>query len=162
MNVSDYNYELPEKFIAQVPLENRSDSKLMVMNRQNGELEHSFFYNLKNYLQKGDVLVLNNTKVLPARLFGIKEETNAHIELLLLKNINGDEWECLAKPAKRLKIGTILNFNERLKGKVIQKLNDGIVHVEFMYEGIFIEILEQIGLMPLPPYIHEKLKNMME
>ena len=159
MNVNDYNYDLPEKFIAQTPLKNRSDSKLMVLNKVTGSIEHSKFYNIINYLEKGDILVLNDTKVLPARIYGIKEETNANIELLLLKNIDGDNWECLAKPAKRLQIGTIIKFNESLKCEVINKEADGIVHVKFIYSGIFIEILESIGAMPLPPYIHEKLNE---
>lgn len=159
MNINEYNYDLPEKFIAQTPLKNRSESKLMILDKDNGEIEHTNFFNIKNYLKKGDVLVLNDTKVLPARLFGIKEETNANIELLLLKNIEGDVWECLARPAKRLKVGTIIKFNEDLKATVIEKLDEGIVRVEFSYEGIFIEIIEKLGTMPLPPYIHEKLEE---
>lgn len=159
MNINDYNYELPENFIAQTPLQNRSESKLMVMNKNTGDIEHTKFYNIKNYLKKGDVLVLNNTKVLPARLFGKKSDTGANIEILLLKNIEKDSWECLARPQKRLHIGTEIIFNEELKAKVIEKKEEGIVIVEFIYEGIFLEIIERIGLMPLPPYIHENLKE---
>lgn len=159
MNINDYNYELPENFIAQTPLQNRSESKLMVMNKNTGDIEHTKFYSIKNYLKKGDVLVLNNTKVLPARLFGKKSDTGANIEILLLKNIEKDSWECLARPQKRLHIGTEIIFNEELKAKVIEKKEEGIVIVEFIYEGIFLEIIEKIGLMPLPPYIHENLKE---
>lgn len=159
MNINDYNYELPESFIAQTPLQNRSESKLMIMNKNTGEIEHTKFYNIKNYLHKGDVLVLNNTKVIPARLYGKKSDTEANIEILLLKNIEKDSWECLARPQKRLHVGTIIKFSEELKAKVIEKKEEGIVIVDFIYEGIFLEIIEKIGLMPLPPYIHEKLKE---
>lgn len=159
MNINDYNYELDEKYIAQKPIKNRSESKLMIMDKNTGEIEHTRFYNIKNYLKKGDVLVLNNTKVLPARIMGIKKDTGANIEILLLKNINGDIWECLARPGKRLHVGTNIVFNEKLSCKVIEKLEDGIVRVEFAYNGIFLEIIEGIGLMPLPPYIHESLKE---
>ena len=159
MNINDYNYQLDSSFIAQKPIENRSESKLMVMNKNDGSIEHTKFYNIKNYLKKGDVLVLNNTKVLPARIIGKKKDTGANIELLLLKNINGDIWECLARPGKRLHIDTLIEFNDKLNCKVIEKLEDGIVRVEFKYEGIFLEIIESIGLMPLPPYIHESLKD---
>lgn len=159
MKTSDYDYELDESFIAQVPIKNRSESKLMVLDKNNGEIRHDHFYNIIDYLNKDDVLVLNDTKVIPARIIGKKSETGAKIELLLLKNIENDIWECLAKPGKRLKEGTIINFNDKLKCKVISKLEDGIVQVEFIYDGIFLEILEKLGLMPLPPYIHEKLKD---
>ena len=159
MNINDYNYELPDEFIAQTPIKNRVESKLMILNKNNGNIEHRKFFNIKEYFNKGDVLVLNNTKVLPARLFGVKEDTGAKIEILLLKNINGDVWECLAKPAKRLHIDTIIKFNDKLSAKVIEKKEDGIVLVDFVYEGIFLEIIEEIGLMPLPPYIHESLEE---
>ena len=159
MNINEYNYDLPESFIAQSPIKERSESKLMIMDKLTGDLIHSRFFNIKNYLKKGDVLVLNDTKVLPARIFGKKSDTDAHIEVLLLKNVENNIWECLAKPAKRLKIGTEIIFNDELKGNVIEKLDDGIVRIDFIYEGIFIEILESIGLMPLPPYIHESLKD---
>lgn len=159
MNINDYNYELPEKFIAQSPLQNRSESKLMILDKNNGNIIHEKFYNIINYLNKGDVLVLNDTKVLPARIFGVKEDTGANIELLLLKNIENDLWECLAKPAKRLKNGTKINFNNELVGEVVDKYEDGIVRINFSYKGVFLEILERIGLMPLPPYIHNTLKD---
>ena len=159
MNIEVFNYDLPEKLIAQTPIENRSDSRLLVMNKKTGELKDDIFKNIKNYLKKGDVLVLNDTKVLPARIFGKKEDTNANIELLLLKNIEGDIWECLSRPFKRLKIGTKIVFSDDLSCEVTQKLEDGIVRVEFKYQGIFIEIIERLGLMPLPPYIHEKLED---
>jgi len=159
MNINDYNYELPESFIAQTPIKNRSESKLMIMNKNDGSIEHTKFFNIKNYFNKGDVLVLNNTKVLPARLFGKKSENGANIEILLLKNIKEDNWECLAKPAKRLHIGTEIVFSDELKCIVIEKKEDGIVIVDFKYEGIFLEIIEKLGLMPLPPYIHETLEE---
>ena len=148
-----------EKFIAQTPISDRSKSKLMILNKETGDIEHTKFYNIKNYLKKGDVLVLNNTKVLPARLFGKKMETNAKIEVLLLKNIEGDIWECLARPGKRLHVGTEIIFRDDLKCIVKEKLEDGIIRVEFIYEGIFLEIIESIGLMPLPPYIHKSLEE---
>ena len=159
MNINDYNYELDEKYIAQTPISNRTESKLMILNKNNGDIEHTRFYNIKKYLKKGDVLVLNNTKVLPARLLGKKSDTNANIEILLLKNIEGDIWECLARPGKRLHINTEVIFNNKLKCIVKEKLEDGIIRVEFIYEGIFLEIIENIGLMPLPPYIHESLEE---
>ncbi len=159
MNINDFDYDLPEELIAQTPIKNRSESKLLVMDKNTGDLEDKIFKDITSYLKKGDVLVLNDTKVLPARIFGFKEDTNAHIEILLLKNIEKDIWECLARPAKRLSIGTIIKFNDELRCKVIEKLEDGIVRVEFSYKGIFIEIIEKLGTMPLPPYIHETLKD---
>ncbi len=159
MNTNDYDYELPESFIAQTPLKNRSESKLMILDKKTGDIEHTNFFNIKNYLKKGDVLVLNDTKVLPARLFGKKVDTEAKIEILLLKNISGDIWECLARPGKRLHTDTVIKFSDELTCKVIEKLEDGIVRVEFKYDGIFLEIIERIGLMPLPPYIHKNLKE---
>lgn len=160
MNIEEYNYDLPEKFIAQTPLSNRSDSKLLLLNKDNGNIKEEVFKNIINYLNKGDVLVLNDTKVIPARLIGEKEDTKAIIELLLLKDIEGDIWECLARPGKRLHVGTIIVFgNGSLKAEVIEKLDEGIVHVKLIYEGILMEILEKLGTMPLPPYIHEKLSD---
>lgn len=160
MNIEEYNYDLPEKFIAQTPLSNRSDSKLLLLNKDNGVIKEEVFKNIINYLNKGDVLVLNDTKVIPARLIGEKEDTKAIIELLLLKDIEGDIWECLARPGKRLHVGTVIVFgNGSLKAKVIEKLDEGIVHVKLIYEGILMEILEKLGAMPLPPYIHEKLSD---
>ena len=160
MNIEEYNYDLPEKFIAQTPLSNRSDSKLLLLNKDNGVIKEEVFKNIINYLNKGDVLVLNDTKVIPARLIGEKEDTKAIIELLLLKDIEGDIWECLARPGKRLHVGTVIVFgNGSLKANVIEKLDEGIVHVKLIYEGILMEILEKLGTMPLPPYIHEKLSD---
>lgn len=160
MNIEEYNYDLPEKFIAQTPLSNRSDSKLLLLNKDNGNIKEEVFKNIINYLNKGDVLVLNDTKVIPARLIGEKEDTKAIIELLLLKDIEGDIWECLARPGKRLHVGTVIVFgNGSLKAEVIEKLDEGIVHVKLIYEGILMEILEKLGTMPLPPYIHEKLSD---
>ncbi len=159
MDINDYNYELDSSFIAQSPIKNRSESKLMILNKETGEVEHTRFFNIKNYLKKGDVLVLNDTKVLPARLMGKKIDTDASIEVLLLKNIEDDIWECLARPGKRLHIGTIIKFSETLECEVVEKLEDGIIRVNFKYQGIFLEIIERIGLMPLPPYIHETLKE---
>ena len=159
MKTEEFDYYLPEKLIAQTPLNDRSSSRLMILDRKTGEIEHKHFYNIIEYLNKGDVLVLNDTKVMPARLIGIKEETNAHIEILLLKNIKNDTWECLVKPAKRVKQGSIINFGGILKGKCVDVFDEGIRHIEFEYKGIFYEILDQLGEMPLPPYIHEKLKD---
>lgn len=159
MNIEDYNYELPENLIAQTPIKERSKSKLLVMDRKTGVIDDKVFENIIDYLKKGDVLVLNNTKVLPARIFGNKIDTNAHIELLLLKNIEGDIWECLSRPFKRLSIGTQIKFSDDLTCEVIEKKEEGIVLVKFIYEGIFIEIIERLGLMPLPPYIHESLED---
>ena len=160
MNIEEYNYDLPEKFIAQTPLKDRSASKLLLLNKENGNIKEDVFKNIGSYLKKGDVLVLNDTKVIPARIIGEKIDTKAVIELLLLKDIDGDIWECLAKPAKRLHVGTIISFGDgSLKAEVIEKLDEGIVHVKLIYEGILMEILDKLGTMPLPPYIHEKLKD---
>ena len=160
MNIEEYNYDLPKEFIAQTPLKNRSDSKLLLLNKENGNIKEDVFKNIGDYLQPGDYLVLNDTKVIPARLIGEKEDTKAVIELLLLKNIEGDIWECLAKPGKRLHEGTIIVFGDSLlKAKLIEKKDEGIVHVKLLYDGILMEILEKLGTMPLPPYIHEKLND---
>lgn len=160
MNIEEYNYDLPEKFIAQVPLKNRSDSKLLLLGKENGNIKEEIFKNIINYLEKGDVLVLNDTKVIPARIIGEKIDTKAVIELLLLKDVEGDIWECLARPGKRLHVGTIITFgNDLLKAEVIEKLDEGIVHVKLIYDGILMEILDKLGTMPLPPYIHEKLSD---
>ena len=159
MNIDEFDYNLPKELIAQTPIENRSDSKLLVMDRNTGAIEDKVFKDITSYFKSGDVLVLNDNKVLPARIFGIKEETGAHIELLLLKNLKNDTWECLSRPFKRLNVNTIIKFSDNLTGKVIEKLEQGIVRVKFSYEGIFIEEIEKIGLMPLPPYIHESLKD---
>lgn len=160
MNIEEYNYDLPEKFIAQVPLKNRSDSKLLLLDKENGNIKEEIFKNIINYLEKSDVLVLNDTKVIPARIIGEKIDTKAVIELLLLKDVEGDIWECLARPGKRLHVGTIITFgNDLLKAEVIEKLDEGIVHVKLIYDGILMEILDKLGTMPLPPYIHEKLSD---
>ena len=160
MKVEDFDYDLPEELIAQTPLEKRDASRLLVLDKKSGELEHRHFYDIIDYLEEGDTLVLNNTKVLPARLIGEKEETKAVIEILLLKNIADDTWECLAKPARRIKVGTIVTFgNGKLKAKCVKEENDGIRHFTLIYDGILLEILEELGTMPLPPYIHEKLSD---
>ena len=160
MRTEDFDYNLPEELIAQTPLQDRASSRLLILDKNTGEIEHSVFHNIINYLKPGDVLVLNDTKVIPARIIGIKEETNAVIELLLLKDMGNDTWECLSKPAKRLKIGTIVSFgNGELKAEVVEKLNEGICHIKLIYKGILMEILDKLGTMPLPPYIHEKLKD---
>ena len=159
MNLVDFNYDLPEDRIAQTPIKKRDNSKLLVLNKENGEINHCQFNEIINELNKGDVLVLNNSKVIPARLIGSKEETNAVIELLLLKDLGNNIWECLSRPAKRLKIGTIINFSDKLKARVTEKLDEGIVRVELIYNGILMEILDELGEMPLPPYIHEKLNE---
>lgn len=160
MKTEDFDYNLPEELIAQTPLEKRDESKLLVVDRKTGKTEHKHFKDILSYLEKGDVLVLNDTKVLPARLLGSKEETNAHIELLMLKEVSKDTWECLTKPFKRIKEGTVVTFGDgRLKAKCIEKQEEGMCVFEFLYDGIFLEILESLGEMPLPPYIHEKLKD---
>lgn len=160
MTTEEFNYELPEKLIAQTPLEDRSASKLLVMNKTTGEIEHKHFTDICDYLKKGDVLVLNDTKVIPARLIGEKESTKATIELLLLKEKGNDTWECLSRPFKRLHIGTKISFGGSLLiAEVIEKKSEGMVVVKFDYEGIFLEILDKLGSMPLPPYIHEKLSD---
>ena len=160
MRVDDFDYFLPEELIAQVPIEQRDSSRLLVLDKETGNVEHKHFFDIINYLDKGDTLVLNDTKVLPARLIGVKEETNAVIEILLLKNISGDKWECLVKPARRIKEGTIVSFGDgKLKAKCIGCFDEGIRHFELIYSGILMEILEELGTMPLPPYIHEKLDD---
>ena len=160
MKVEDFDYYLPENLIAQTPLEKRDTSRLLVLDKKTGEIEHKHFYDIIEYLNEGDTLVLNDTKVLPARLIGEKEETKAVIEILLLKNISGDDWECLVKPARRIKVGTIVTFgNGLLKAKCIKEEAEGIRHFTLIYSGILMEILEQLGTMPLLPYIHEKLAD---
>lgn len=159
MKTSDFDYYLPEELIAQTPLKDRDRSKMLVLDKVTGEITHDRFDDIVNYLNKGDVLVLNNTKVIPARLIGEKEETKAVIEVLMLKDLGNDEWECLCKPAKRVKIGTIINFSSELKVKCTFVGEDGIRHFKFIYDGILLEILDRLGDMPLPPYIHEKLED---
>ncbi len=160
MTTKEFDYNLPEELIAQTPIKNRSESKLMILDKKTGKTKDEVFKNIINYLNKGDVLVLNDTKVIPARLIGEKEDTKAVIELLLLKELGDNTWECLAKPQKRLHEDTIITFGDgKLKAKVVKKLNDGITHVQLVYNGILMEILEELGTMPLPPYIHEKLED---
>lgn len=160
MKTEDFDYELPESLIAQTPLKDRASSRLLVLDRKTGEIEHTEFHEIINYLNKGDVLVINDTKVIPARLIGNKEETNAVIELLLLKDLGDNIYETLSRPQKRLKEGTIVSFgNGILKAKVTKIMDEGITHVELIYDGILYEILDKLGEMPLPPYIHEKLEN---
>lgn len=160
MKTEDFDYYLPENLIAQTPINKRDESKLMVLNKETGTIEHRHFADIIDYLTPNDVLVLNDTKVMPARLIGQKEDTNGHIELLLLKNTKNNIYECLCKPAKRVKIGTIVNFGDGiLKAKCIEVKEEGIREFEFLYDGIFYEILDKLGEMPLPPYIHKKLKD---
>lgn len=159
MKTSNFDYNLPEHFIAQTPLKNRSESKLMHLDKL-GNIEHKKFIDIIDFLNKGDALVINDTKVIPARLIGNKNDTNAVIELLLLKDLGEDCWECLAKPQKRLKVGTIITFGDNdLHAEVLEILVDGITKVKLLYNGILMEILDKLGNMPLPPYIHEKLKD---
>lgn len=160
MKTDDFDFYLPEDLIAQHPIEKRDNSKLMIVNKDNGDIKHEVFHNITNYLNKGDVLVLNDTKVIPARLIGEKIDTKAHIELLLLKSIAKDNWQCLVKPAKRVKIGTVVSFGDGLlEAECIGIGEEGIREFAFAYEGVFYEILDKLGTMPLPPYIREKLKD---
>ena len=159
MKTSDFDYNLPEELIAQTPLKDRASSKLLVMDRFTGELEHKEFRDIKDYLHKGDVLVINDTKVIPARLMGVKEDTGAVIELLLLKDLGEDKWECLSRPQKRLHLGTIVKFSDELSAEVVELLDEGVTRVKLLYKGILLEILDRLGEMPLPPYIHEKLQE---
>ena len=157
---SDYDYNLPEELIAQTPLKNRSESRLMVLNRKNQTIEHKHFSDIVDYLSENDVLVLNDTKVIPARLYGHKEDTNGVVELLLLHDEGNNVWQTLARPQKRVKIGGIISFGDgRLKAKCIEKENMGICKFELIYDGILVEILDALGEMPLPPYIHEQLED---
>lgn len=159
VKVSDFKYNLPEELIAQTPIEKRDTSRLMVLNKSKKTIEHKIFRDILDYLEPGDVLVRNNTKVLPARLYG-KKETGANVEFLLLNNIEGDIWECIVRPGNKLHVGTNVIFGEKLlKAKILEIMPGGTRKVEFEYQGIFNEILDQIGLMPLPPYIHEELKE---
>ena len=160
MNVSDFYYDLPEELIAQTPIEKRDESRLMVLNRANQTIEHKTFKDIIDYLEPGDCLVRNNTKVIPARLYGIKEETGINVEFLLLNRIEGDYWEVMVRPGRRLKEGTKVIFGDGLlEATILEVMPGGTRKVEFKYKGIFNEILDKIGLMPLPPYIHESLKD---
>ena len=158
MKVSDFDYKLPNELIAQNPIDKREYSKLLIMDRFTGEVKHDVFYNIIDYLSNEDVLVINNTKVVPSRIIGEKVDTKAKIEVLLLKN-KGDFYECLVKPFRRVKLGTILDFEGLFTGEVLEKKEEGICLLKFNYEGIFYDLLNKVGMMPLPPYIHEKLKD---
>lgn len=160
MKTSDFDFYLPEELIAQHPLEKRDYSRLMVLDKATGEIEHKHFYDVLDYLNEGDTLVLNNTRVMPARLIGEKVESGGKIEFLLLKRIEGDKWECLAKPGKRAKIGTEFTFGSgKLKCKVVDIVEEGNRIIEFSYDGIFEQVLDELGEMPLPPYITERLDD---
>ena len=159
MKTDDFDFYLPEELIAQTPLKKRDSSRLLVLDKKNGEVEHKHFSDVINYLNSGDTLVLNDTKVIPARLIGEKEDTSAAVELLMLKDLGDNVWECLCKPAKRIKLGTVVKFGDKLKAKCIFIGEEGIRRFEFIYDGILYEILDELGEMPLPPYIHEKLED---
>ncbi len=166
MNVHDFYYELPEELIAQDPLEKRSDSRLMVLDREKKTIEHKIFSDVIDYLRPGDCIVINETKVIPARLYGTKQDTGAMIEILLLKNKGGNVWECLTRPGKKMKVGAVVNFGEArpdgsfiLSGEVIDVVEEGNRLIRFTYDGIWEEILDSLGEMPLPPYITHKLKD---
>ena len=160
MKTSDFSFELPEELIAQVPLKDRSSSKMMVVDKVGGNVTHKHFYDILDYINEGDTIVLNNTKVLPARIFGFRKDKEESIEFLLTKHIEGDIWEVLCKPGRKCKIGTKVIFKENvLSAEVIDILEEGERIVKFKYEGIFNEILDEIGMMPLPPYITEKLND---
>ncbi|MCI9287297.1 MAG: tRNA preQ1(34) S-adenosylmethionine ribosyltransferase-isomerase QueA [Clostridia bacterium] len=159
MNVSEFNYELPEELIAQVPIQKRDESRLMVLNRKEKTIEHKTFKDILDYLKPGDVLVRNNTKVIPARLYG-KKDTGANVEFLLLNRIEGDIWESIVRPGNKLHVGTKVIFGDGLlQAEILDTMPGGTRKVQFSYDGIFNEILDKIGLMPLPPYIHETLKE---
>ncbi|MGX7108582.1 tRNA preQ1(34) S-adenosylmethionine ribosyltransferase-isomerase QueA [Facklamia miroungae] len=157
----DFDYHLPEELIAQTPLKDRSSSRLLVLDRQSHQKTDTDFKHILDYLQKGDALVVNETRVIPARLFGVKPDTGGHIEVLLLNNTQGNQWECLVKPGKRAKVGTVLHFGDQaqLVGTIVEHKADGGRIIEFSYQGVFLEVLESLGQMPLPPYIKEKLDD---
>ena len=156
----DFDFDLPEELIAQTPLKDRTSSRLLVVNKTTHTIEDKHFSDLLDELEEGDTLVVNNTRVLPARLYGTKEETGAHIEVLLLTNTEGDKWETLVKPAKRMKVGSVVSFGDgRLKATVVEELDQGGRIIEFSYDGVFLEVLESLGEMPLPPYIKERLED---
>lgn len=160
MDIKEFDYNLPDELIAQTPLEKRDASRLLVLNPITGSMQDKHFYDILDEFEAGDALVLNNTRVLPARLHGERSETHGHVELLLLKDKGDNIWECLAKPARKMKVGEKVSFGDgRLKAKVIAEGEDGIRLMKFIYEGIFLQVLESLGEMPLPPYIHEQLKD---
>ena len=160
MKVEDFDYDLPKELIAQTPIENRSESRLLVLDKETGGISHKHFYDILNMLNAGDVLVLNDTKVLPSRIYGIKEETDAHVELLLLHEETKDCWDTLVRPARRVHVGTKIHFhNDELIATCISEEEDGERHFQMSYNGLFLETLDRIGSMPLPPYIHEELQD---
>ncbi|WP_368790754.1 tRNA preQ1(34) S-adenosylmethionine ribosyltransferase-isomerase QueA [Companilactobacillus farciminis] len=160
LSTEDFDYDLPEELIAQTPIKDRDHSRLLVLDHETGEYQDKHFYDIFDYLNPGDALVMNNSRVLPARLYGTKEDTDGHEEVLLLNNIEGDKWEVLMKPARRAKVGTKVQFGDgQLEAEVLENLEHGGKIIEFHYQGIFMEILEQLGEMPLPPYIKEKLDD---
>ncbi|GIP45038.1 S-adenosylmethionine:tRNA ribosyltransferase-isomerase [Paenibacillus sp. J45TS6] len=159
MNVDLYDFELPESLIAQTPLENRTASRLLTLNKDSGEMEHHTFSDIINYLHPGDTLILNDTRVIPARLFGVKEDTGAKAEVLLLHNLGDNRWETLVKPGKRLRKGAVIRFGDELSATIEEETDMGGRIIRFHYEGIFQEILDRLGQMPLPPYIKEKLED---
>jgi len=160
MDISLFDFELSEELIAQTPLKNREDSRLMVLHPNEGQIDHRHFYDLVDYFNPGDTLVLNDTKVLPARLLGVKSDTGAKVEILLLKRLEGDKWECLVKPAKRINVDTVVDFGDgKLRAHCVQTADEGRRYFRFEYEGIFNEILDELGNMPLPPYIREQLED---
>lgn len=160
LSTEDFDYDLPEELIAQTPIKDRDHSRLLVLDHKTGEYQDKHFYDILDYLNPGDALVMNNSRVLPARLYGTKEDTDGHEEVLLLNNIEGDKWEVLMKPARRAKVGTKVQFGDgQLEAEVLEDLEHGGKIIEFHYQGIFMEILEQLGEMPLPPYIKEKLDD---
>ena len=160
LSTEDFDFDLPEELIAQTPLKDRASSRLLVVNKETGDMEDKHFHDILDELQPGDALVMNNTRVLPARLYGEKPETGGHLEVLLLTNTEGDTWETLINPAKRAKVGTEIQFGDgRLKAVVKEELEHGGRIIEFKYDGIFLEILESLGEMPLPPYIKERLDD---
>lgn len=159
MDINLFDYDLPENLIAQHPIKNRDRSKLLVVDRTNDTVDHKHFYDILMYLKSGDCLVLNNSKVIQARLLGTKEKTGASIEILLIKRLHEDNWEAMVKPAKRLKKGDIVKFTEDFKAELIGELDDGLREIKFHYDGIFMERLEELGEMPLPPYIKRPADN---
>lgn len=159
MKKSDFFYNLPEELIAQTPIEPRNASRLMVLNRENGEVKHKKFTDLPDFLKRGDLLVLNDTKVLPARIFGKRTDTGSEVEFVLLKRKNDTDWECIAGPGKKAKVGHSFTFSEKLSGEVIEVLPDGNRILHFIFEGEFYSLLNEVGNMPLPHYIKEELKD---
>ncbi|WP_274355265.1 tRNA preQ1(34) S-adenosylmethionine ribosyltransferase-isomerase QueA [Ligilactobacillus salivarius] len=160
LTTEDFDYDLPENLIAQTPLEERDQSRMLILDSKTGEYQDDYFYNVIDQLNPGDALVMNDSRVMPARIYGVKPETGGHVEVLLLNNTHGDEWETLVKPARRAKVGTKISFGDgALKATVTKELEHGGRLIEFEYDGIFMEILDKLGEMPLPPYIKEKLEN---